>query len=204
TALRVDKDDPYRRRFGELVGLSAAHWPGVDPGFFAYAVRDAVATRRLYPALAAAAYGLMVSFGFDRSAERYDIRPDALDRFGYLSEFIQVKASVVLAHLFRRGVRVNLDKARALEDKYRAEIAAIVAKWEQTYRGILVYARDGCLKLTPKSRTPSLAKKGLVELLQHVAAEVRGQGQDLQVPISDGKKKEVSLSVKAWGQYATL
>src|SRR5262249_32651743 len=121
TSLRLDKQDPYRLRFGELLGLTPAELSAADPGFFAYAAADAAAVRRLYPALTQAASELMAQHGYNRRATRCDIRPDALTEFGYLSEVIQVQASVVLARMLRRGVRVDVAKARALEAQYRAE-----------------------------------------------------------------------------------
>src|SRR5262249_28712656 len=204
TTLRIRKDDPYRGRFGELVGLSQEAWAGVDPAFFAYAVRDALTTHRLYPALASAAYQEMLAYGFDRKARRYEIRPDALEKFGYLSEVIQVKASVVLTYLFRRGVRVNLTRVRALEQQYRAEMAAAVAALERDYREVLSYDKSGALKLTPKGKTPSLGGKKLEAMLLRVAAEAKKQGHNIHVPVSDGKKKGMSLSAKAWSRYAAL
>jgi hypothetical protein len=204
TTLRVSKDDPYRLRFGELVGLGERDWDQVDPGFFHYAVRDAVVTRRLYPALAAAAYQAMTAYGFDRKAQRYEIRPDALEKFGYLSEIIQVQASIALAYLFRRGVRVNLEKSRALEDKYRSEMAEIVATLERDYSQVLTYGKDGALKLTPKGKTPSLGAKKLEPMLLRVVDELNSTGHAIETPTSDGKKKGMSLSVKAWGRYARL
>jgi hypothetical protein len=204
TALRISKDDPYRGRFGELIGLSEEDWAHVDPGFFEYAVRDALTAHRLYPALANAAYQEMLAYGFDRKARRYEIRPDALEKFGYLSEVIQVKASVVLTYLFRRGVRVNLAKAQALEQQYRAEMAEAVAALERDYREVLSYDKGGALKLTPKGKTPSLGGKKLEAMLLRVAAEAKKQGHNIRVPVSDGKKKGMSLSAKAWSRHQAL
>jgi hypothetical protein len=205
TVLRITKDDPYRLRFGELIGLSEREWAGVAPGFFEYAVRDPIVTRRLYPALAHAAYRLMLEYGFDRSAERYEIRPDALEEFGYLSEVIQVQASIVLAYMFRRGVRVSLDKARELEAKYREELAAIITGLERDYREVLTYGKkDGHLRLTPKGRTPSMGPKKLTPMLLKVVEEVRAAGHDITPPVSKGKKKEMSCGPKEWAEYGHL
>jgi hypothetical protein len=201
TTLRIRKDDPYRERFGELIGLSEEDWAHVDPGFFEYAIRDAVATRRLYPALADAAYRLMIAFGYDRTAPRYDIRPDAMEKFGYLSEVIQVKASIALAYMFRRGVRVNPAKAQALEQQYRAEMAGIVAELGRDYGEVLTYDKGGALKVTPKGKTPSLGDKKLEAMLLRVAADARERGHDIPVPVSGGK---TSLSAKAWARHAAL
>jgi hypothetical protein len=204
TSLRVNKADPHRERFGELVGLGERDWAGVDPGFFAYAARDAFVTHRLYPALAEAAYRVMLEHGFDHRAERYDVRPDALEKFGYLSEFIQVRASVVLSYLFRRGVRVDLGAARALEAKYRAELAGVTAALERDYREVLTYSKDSTLQLTPKGRAPSLGTAKLVAMLVKVADQLRAQGHDVQVPQSDGKKQGVSRAPSEWARYAPL
>src|SRR5262249_20311150 len=40
--VKIDKQDPYRMRFGEL--LSVSDWSVVDEGFFQYAVMDTVVT----------------------------------------------------------------------------------------------------------------------------------------------------------------
>jgi hypothetical protein len=204
TTLHLDKEDPYRLRFGELVGLGERDWTRAEPGFFRYAVRDAFATHRLYPALADAAYRLMVDHGHDPRARRYDIRPDAIPRFGYLSEVVQVQASVVLAYLLRRGVRVDLDRARALEAAYRAEMAQIVATLETDYRDVLTYGKDGKLRLTPKGQTPALATTRLEPLLLKIAEDLKARGHDVQVPVSKGKTKGTSHSVKEWARYADL
>jgi hypothetical protein len=202
TTLRLNKDDPYRQCFGELIGRSREQWAGVDPGFFASAIQDAVATRRLYPALAHRAYDLMVASGFDRRAQRYDIRPDALEQFGYLSEILQVQASVVLAYLFRRGVRINLVKARTLEAKYRGELEALIAELERSFPEVLTYDADGGLVLTPTSKTPSLGTHKLQAMLLQVADEIRRQGHEPQLPLDKGEQKGVSLAVRAWRPYA--
>jgi DNA polymerase I-like protein with 3'-5' exonuclease and polymerase domains len=204
TCLSVNKADAYRQRFGELVGLSFEDLAGVEPGFFEYAVRDAIVTQRLYPALGDAAYKLMVTNGYDSKAERYNIRPDALAKFGYLSEVLQVKASIVLASMLRRGVRVDLQQAQALEAKYRSEMAAIITTLESDYREVLEYGKDGQLRLTPTGKTPSLPTGKLSELLLKVIQELEAQGHEVQVPMSDGKKRGMSHSVKAWGRYAEL
>lgn len=204
TSLRITKDDPHRGRYGELVGLSSDDWADVDAGFFEYAIRDVAATRQLYPAIAAKAYELMTGHGFNCQAQRYTIRPDALAKFGYLSEIIQVKASIVLARMFRRGVRIDLDKVRALGGRYRSELAAVVTEFERSFPEVLTYTNRGELVLTPKSKTPSLGTNKLTAMLHKVAAEIQAGGHAFRIPVSSGKKKGLSYSVKDWGQYAAL
>jgi DNA polymerase family A len=202
TSIGIDKEDPYRQRYGEIVGLGQEDWARVEPGFFAYAARDAVATSRLYPALAKRAYELMAEQGYDPKKQRYDIHPDALKRFGYLSEVVQVQASIVLDRLFRRGVRVNLEKARELEGRFRAELAGYVATLEKDFRDVLTFGKDGQLKLTPKSKTLSLGTKKLTGMLLKVVEKIQASGDDVQVPRSKGKTGGVSRSAADWAKYA--
>jgi hypothetical protein len=205
TSYRISKEDPYRTRFGDLIGVNEQDWDHFDQGFFEYAARDALTTYRLYPALADAAYKIMLEYGFDGKATRYDIRPDAIEKFGYLSETIQVKASIVLASMFRRGVRVDEAKARLLESKYRNEMAEIIGTLEREYPEVLTYAKkDGKLKLTPKSQTPSLGNDKLKSMLLKIVEEIKAQGHTVEVPLSNGKKKDVSRGVTEWHQYADL
>ena len=39
--IHITKDDPYRMRYGEILDT---RWTEVDPGFFSYAAKDAIAT----------------------------------------------------------------------------------------------------------------------------------------------------------------
>jgi hypothetical protein len=202
TALRVDKDDPYRLRFGELVGLPRKQWDGVDPGFFDYAIGDAVAVHRLYPALAYEATRLMHEHGFDPKATRYDIGPDAVERFGYLGELIQVKASVTLAFMFRTGVRVDLARTRAQEARLREELAAVAADLDRDHRDVLTFTRRGVLRTTLKSGAPSLGSKKLVAKLKVVARELEEAGHPVAVPRGSPRNDGITLSAKHWSPYA--
>ena len=42
--VHLDKADPYRLRYGELIGLPAEAWEDMEPGFWQYAARDPIAT----------------------------------------------------------------------------------------------------------------------------------------------------------------
>ena len=198
----VDKENPYRLRFGELIGVSEGDWVGVDLGFFEYAVTDAVVTRQLYPAMTQDAAKLMAASGFSAAADRYDIRPDAVEKFGYLSELIQVRAAVVLAEMYRRGVQVDLEAATDLESRYRGELDAAVRELERDHPEVLVRGRDGAIKLTPRRQTPSLPASKLTAKLVRVAEEIRSAGHEIDVPAAKGKTNGVSRSVKQWAKYA--
>jgi hypothetical protein len=104
--LEVDKADPYRLRYGEII---AKDWSAVDPGFFEYGARDAAVSLPTYLALRREALRLQAAFPGG------EILPDAEERFGPLSEAVQVKKAIALASIQRRGIGVDLEEARAGE-----------------------------------------------------------------------------------------
>ena len=146
----------------------------------------------------------MIDHGFDRKEVRHGIRPDAIDKFGYLSEIVQVKASIVLTRLLRRGVRIDLARAKALEADYRRELTETMATLERDYPEVLTRKMDGTLRLTEKGQTPSLGSSKLTAMLHRVAQEIGAAGHPIEIPLGGGKNKDVSRSIGAWGKYADL
>jgi len=49
-------------------------------------------------------------FPFVVGKEKENMYPDAVERFGMLTEFIQIKASLALFSMNRRGLRIDLEK----------------------------------------------------------------------------------------------
>jgi len=45
--VQLDKSDPYRLRYGELIGLAVTAWPDVEQGFWTYAACDPIATLKV-------------------------------------------------------------------------------------------------------------------------------------------------------------
>jgi hypothetical protein len=62
--LEIDKDDPFRLRYGEIIGRD---WATVERGFFDYAVKDPIATLAAYRPMRAEAIKLMEAHGYDPS-----------------------------------------------------------------------------------------------------------------------------------------
>jgi hypothetical protein len=96
----IDKGDAYRLRFGELLGLSEAEinaHPEVK-GFMGYALPDAIVTYRCYQKLRQKAITLMQRCGWSPAPKaKYEIRPDAVSRWGPLGELTQVRGHIALA-----------------------------------------------------------------------------------------------------------
>jgi hypothetical protein len=201
--LTIDKTDPYRLRYGELIGMTEAE---IDThaeadGFLGYAAKDAMATHAVYPALRAAAISQMVRAGWSRTAKTYAIRPDAVDKWGPLGEQIQVRASITLAHLSRKPLRIDQQARQQLEDQYRGQLRQSIQRLDSTAPGVFkrykVKARAGQHKLTKKAQLPSIDQSVLIAHLESAAKDI-----GVKPIMAGGKKGGVSTSAKAWRQYA--
>jgi hypothetical protein len=60
--VEVDKSDPYRRRYGEILGRD---WAGVERGFFTYAIGDPIATLAAFEVMHPRATRLMEDNGHE-------------------------------------------------------------------------------------------------------------------------------------------
>lgn len=201
----VDKESPFRLRFGELLDLSEQQLdehPEFAAGFAAYALADAVATHDLYRRQRVAALEVMRSVGWSPKPQpRYEIRHDAVERWGPLTEAIQVRASIVLAELSRTPLRVDLAKRQHLEDVARAEYDAAYRTLEAT--SPLLFKRykakrfEGRHRLTKRSLLPQMDQAELKRVLLAEAERLNATA-----PVSDGKLRGVSTSAKAWAKYS--
>jgi hypothetical protein len=64
TGLEIDKDDPFRLRYGDIIGRD---WAAVERGFFDYGIKDPIATLVAYHPMRAEAIKLMEAHGYDSS-----------------------------------------------------------------------------------------------------------------------------------------
>lgn len=214
----VDKTDKYRMRFGELLGLSEAEMdahPEAE-GFYSYALKDVIATYFIYPQQRKQALDRMKKAGWSPNPKpSYEIRHDALEKFGPLSLYLQVKAAIALAQLGRTPIRIDEEKQKEREEATRARYTAALeilkkevpnliktspAKYKkQVVNGekVSVCVRPAEVLLTSRSMVPQMDKGVLKEKLLEIAAELK-----VPVPKSDGKKKGDSLSTKDWEPYA--
>ena len=73
--LEISKDDPFRMRYAEIIGVD---WAEVEEGFFAYAIKDAIVTLRAFRPMLLEAQRLMIGLEGDGSG----IADDVLARYG--------------------------------------------------------------------------------------------------------------------------
>ncbi len=119
--IQLDKSDPYRLRYGELIGLSTADWPQTERGFWTYAAGDPVATLAVCQAQAHIARALIEPYASE-------LLPDSLRRFGPLTACLQTQGAIALDYISRLGVSIDLSQAGQLQ----AAISELTAQHMQT------------------------------------------------------------------------
>lgn len=194
TGLEVSKEDPYRLRFGELIGRD---WADAEPGFFDYAIKDSICTLHAYREMKHRAVEVMAAEGYTAAEKaRYDIYHDAPARFGLLSEAIQVEAAIALSSLSQNGLHTNLQRLEAAETAFREEFEPVIDEIRSKYPGVFPVDASGNPMLTA-SGLPQKSHEQLDEELNAAVAEIRAQtGTDVIVPKTE--KGCVSHALGDW------
>jgi DNA polymerase I-like protein with 3'-5' exonuclease and polymerase domains len=192
--LEISKDDPYRMRYGEIIGED---WGEVEAGFFSYAIKDAIVTRLAYARLRTEAQALADDFLRDGS----DVLPQAADRFGLLTESVQVKKAIALAQVSRNGMCVDLEAVRDGEAELLRHLDEVTTRLRAVCPELYKTDKQGGLRCT-KAGAPSKSAKALGNQLARVREELREQaGVEPNVPLT-GKTKKPTTSTKFWAEYA--
>ena len=173
--------DTYRTRYAETIG---ANWTRLDPGFFEYAVSDAIATYQLYGKLIAKANQLTEQAGANRE-------------FGFLTEAIQVQAAIALADISRRGMHIDLPKARQLRKEVDRSIQESIAALQELAGPDLFhrYKKTGELKINNTSGLPKMNTIILTNQLETIAADI-----SIGPPITPSGKTTTSVN-EYWNQF---
>ena len=85
----------------------------MDPGFFRYAILDAIATWRVHAALRPRAV---------ECARGFQVRDETIRRWGVLTEYIQIRGALALSRMSRNGMRLDLGRAKSVQQTIRARI----------------------------------------------------------------------------------
>ena len=126
--LSLNKSDPYRLRYGELIGLSAEAWTETEVGFWTYAAGDVIATLQVAKRQFQIVQELIGPY-------RGQLLPDALRRFGPLTACLQVQGAIALDCLSRTGINVDLNQSRALQDEITQTMETEVLELERLLPG---------------------------------------------------------------------
>jgi DNA polymerase I-like protein with 3'-5' exonuclease and polymerase domains len=186
--LPIDKDDPYRLRYAELIDKP---WELADRGFFTYAIKDAIVTRKLWEVLSAIATKLIKPF-------QSQISPGAEQSFGLLTESLQVKAAIALGAIERQGIALDQKQVAATKAKLSQEVERLIVELQllPECAGLFKNSKNGSLTLTASGK-PSTNQIRLCEVLEAIAEHL-----DLEdVPRAE-KTRRITTSIKHWSQYA--
>ena len=184
----VDKEDPYRLRYAELIDKP---WEDADPGFFTYAIKDAIVTRKLWATLSAIASQMVKPF-------ESQISPDSRNRFGLLTESLQVKAEIALGTIHRRGIAIDQKQVASTKKQLSEEVERLIAELLSLPECEGLFKRSkktGSLILTASGK-PSMNQLKLREVLEGIA-----EALDLEDAPRTSQGK-ITTSVKYWSQYA--
>src|SRR4051794_22370864 len=127
------------------------------------------------------------------------ILPDAVDRFGPLTEAVQVKAAIALAKITCNGMYPEVSRLGAVDAGLRRQVDAQLARLEAEAGcpDLVNRDRNGRVVLTAKGRSPGLKQNRLRELLRQAAAAVAGEtGRPVTIPTTE--KGHVSLRADDW------
>ncbi len=202
----LSKDDPYRLRFGELLGLSEAEMEAHAEfnGFIDYALKDVIAAYRLYERQRVRALKLVAAVGDCPHQVKggYQILPGAVEKWGPLTEAIQVKGAIVLEEMSRHPLPIDRVERQLLEDearrRYQSAYDALLAESPNLFKRFPPRSkRAGEIKMTARSQVPQMDTKELKAVLQRIADE-----KGFPVPLSDGAEGGISTSAKAWAKLA--
>jgi hypothetical protein len=189
--LKLDKDDPYRMRYQELMGVLESAWPDQEPGFWRYAAIDAVATLHIIRAQARIAQDLIAPY-------RDQLLPDAERRYGPLTACLQVQGAIALDYASRIGIYVDCQMARQLKEDIGSVVEHEAQEMERLAGGPLFkrYKRTGELRRTRNGvpQRDSKACKSHLESVAKAAAE----------PIRPPRVKNGTITDAAsfWNEYA--
>jgi DNA polymerase I-like protein with 3'-5' exonuclease and polymerase domains len=121
-----------------------------------YAAADALATYRVYRSQILEAKVLV-----DQPNCRYPVYPDATERYGLLTEKIQVQGALGLEWMERFPLRVDLDAAKEYRDRLEKEAVALEE----------VLISFGWAKRGPKTKKFKLSHKTIRKILEDYAKE---------------------------------
>jgi DNA polymerase I-like protein with 3'-5' exonuclease and polymerase domains len=182
----ADKEDPCRKQYGQFVGLPEREWRlalQVDPRFIDYAVNDVAVTHEVYEKLEERAVELGAKPGLH----------------GLLTETLQVRASLVLADIGRRGMSLDQSAVLSARDRLKGEIDERIGRLRRDYPACFKpYVRKdlaGQLRLNKRTGVPCLVAEGVRQCLTEAAGRVGMSARDLP---TTPKGDAVSTAMDWW------
>jgi hypothetical protein len=206
----LDKNDPYRLRYGEL--LQDRSLLQKEPGFVEYAFKDALATYRLWPVLRRVCHQLRERYNATQPEARRRISREAVERYGPLSHHVQVQGALALHAVSNPGLRWDAAEAQRVIQSLEAQLEQQTACLQRFHPEIFVYEGnrgsspgqtyfpgwEPGIARNPKTKTPKIRQKELRMALQSV-----GYLCGVELPCSETQPEVLSLSSRRWEEVLT-
>lgn len=160
----VDKDDPYRLRYGELLDLPVEQWNTVVRGFWEYGGCDPIATLLVAQE--------QIREATDRIAPHsHQLLEDAVERFGPLTACLQVQGAIALDYISRVGICIDAQDVAELRGAVERQVSVHMKEIEELGGGDLFKRKkSGEYMMAAKSGIPSRNAKTIKQKLEEIAA----------------------------------
>ena len=192
------KDDPRRQQFDSITDSPLEK---VDPWFLQYAMQDAVAVVGIHRQQ----YAIAKKY---QPASR-ELLENARNRFGLLSETLQVRGAIALSQVTRHGMHLDPARIGPAREALLGELF-LLAKQLQDEAGVEVLQRYHPTRskksITTANRGFVLNATGYPKVKQDVVRKLFtaiAKEQDLQPPTAE-KSGKLSLTKDYWSDYRDL
>lgn len=189
TPLKISKDNPYRMSFAKLWELQGGTLSG-EKGYYDYAVADTIVLAQIWPIL------LDQALRFAREA---GVSEEKIEKYGALTEQIQVKAAIALAQVSMNGAEFDVDAVNSAYNTTKFRYLRHLACMKKYHPELLKRYKkknDGGFRTSKKTGAVQFELKLLRKLLEDFARE-----KGFDPPRSKGKGKLISASEKDWLPY---
>lgn len=159
------------------------------------------AIARTHQALRHQARKLLKDYGYDRAAkEHFDIDPLATQKFGLLTERLQVAAAITLHRISVNGVHVDQQQRTSLLKDDKQKLGPVIAALNQRYPFALKRSGSGDPIIGPTG-LPTINLKGLESYLKKLAVPIGADtdGETLLPRLNGG---QLSMSPAEWKRIA--
>ena len=187
--LSISKDNPYRLQFEKIIGKE---WSQVEEGFFVYAAADALATIKSYIALRSAAQVIAEKV-------KHQPWPDAIQRFGLLTEGTQIRAAIALGSITQNGIAIDRVRLNAIDQELASKIETLTAEIQKLSicRGLFKQDRAGRI-LRCNTGVPQIDRKKQQLILGEILHMHRFDGLP---PVTRTKDGTYKTDEESWDPY---
>ena len=185
------KDDPRRQQFEHIAGQPLDE---VDHWFVEYAAQDAIAAVRIYQKQREIAKRLQ--------PKPAALLPDALRRFGLLTEIVQLWGAIAVAEIGRNGMRINPDRLGPARESLRQLLLQSATELDAAAPGTMRRADSSPLFgpgdfVCTDAGVPSVNENAMRQLFARIAAD-----NAITPPTSDSGR--LSLTKHFWTDHREL